>query len=237
MQATSDSPSGRLTAIVPAAGVGARAADGTGPKQYRPIAGTAMLVHTVRALLAEPRIDRVLVAVAPGDAQAANLLAGVARVQVLACGGATRYDSVANALAAAGLAGDDWVLVHDAARPGLPADALAALIDACLPDPVGGLLALPVADTVKRAGEGEAAPRVEATLSREHLWQAQTPQMFRAGLLSEAFARVRARGEAPTDEAGAVEALGARPLLVRGSFANLKVTWPQDFIWMEKWLG
>ncbi|MCD0505610.1 2-C-methyl-D-erythritol 4-phosphate cytidylyltransferase, partial [Bordetella petrii] len=135
------------------------------------------------------------------------------------------------ALADSGAADDAWVLVHDAARPGLPADALARLIDACLPDPVGGLLALPVADTVKSGG-----PRVQSTLDRNGLWLAQTPQMFRAGVLRAALADAREAGMASTDEASAIEAAGHAPLLVQGALRNFKVTWPDDFELMERWL-
>ena len=127
-------------------------------------------------------------------------------------------------------ADDTWVLVHDAARPGLPAEVLARLIDACLEDPVGGLLALPVADTVKGGHE-----RVERTLDRNGLWLAQTPQMFRAGALRDALTAAAVAGVAVTDEASAIEAAGYAPRLP-GSLRNFKVTWPDDFELMEKWL-
>jgi len=244
-RSTRDTP--QLIGIVPAAGIGARAsggAHGAIPKQYRTLAGQTMLRWSVQALLQDPRVDRVVVAVSPHDTRAHAALAGLPRTSWLPCGGATRHDTVMNALAAAGVDAGDWVLVHDAARPGLPPSALAALIDACLDDPVGGLLALPVADTLKMSGaEGDAsdadvdAPRVIRTVSRDHFWQAQTPQMFRAGMLADAFDYAGRNGLKPTDEAGAVEALGHRPRLVPGAMANGKVTWPQDFEWMEKWLG
>lgn len=234
MQATPSSIT-RVVAIVPAGGVGARAAGGSGagPKQYRCIAGHPMLRWTVQALLAEPRVTEVLVGVAPDDTKATTALAGLPRTRALHCGGPTRHQTVANVLERSGLAAHEWALVHDAARPGLPAAALAALIDACLTDAVGGLLALPVADTIK-ADAGDA--RVARTVPRDGLWQAQTPQLFRAGLLAEAFAHAARHGATPTDEASAVEALGQRPLLVPGALINLKVTWPDDFDWMEKWL-
>ena len=146
----------RLVALVPAAGIGARAAaPGSGPlaKQYRLIAGHPLLWHTVNALLRDPRIEEVRVAVAPGDQDAARVLEGLARTVIRPCGGATRADTVLRALRDAGLGQHDWVLVHDAARPGLPADALARLIDVCRSHPIGGLLALPVADTIKKASE------------------------------------------------------------------------------------
>lgn len=237
----------RLVAIIPAAGVGSRAMSSAGsavPKQYRVMAGQVMLRWTVQAILRDERISRVVVAVSPRDTHVHAALAGLPRCSWLPCGGPTRHATVANALAASNLEPEDWVLVHDAARPGLTAAALGALIDACLPDAVGGLLAVPVADTLKLAGaneeaeaEGEAAPRVLQTMPRHHLWQAQTPQMFRASVLVDAFAYAERNGLAPTDESGAVEALGHRPLLIAGNMANLKVTWSEDFVWMETWLA
>ncbi|WP_454693730.1 2-C-methyl-D-erythritol 4-phosphate cytidylyltransferase [Achromobacter aegrifaciens] len=226
--------SASLIAIVPAAGVGARASrpgHETVPKQYRPLAGQPMLRHAVCALLADERISQVRVAVTPGDGWVDAALAGLPRTVWRACGGATRADTVAGALADSGVADDTWVLVHDAARPGLPPVALGRLIDACLADPVGGLLALPVADTVKAGHE-----RVERTLDRNGLWLAQTPQMFRAGVLRDALTAASVSGAAVTDEASAIEAAGYAPLLVPGSMRNFKVTWPDDFELMEKWL-
>ncbi|ARP82800.1 2-C-methyl-D-erythritol 4-phosphate cytidylyltransferase [Bordetella genomosp. 8] len=226
--------SASLIALVPAAGVGARALTsdhGGVPKQYQPLAGLPMLRHTVLALLADPRIREVRVAVSAGDAWVETALAGLPRTVWRPCGGPTRARTVAQALADSGAADDEWVLVHDAARPGLPADVLARLIDACLDDPVGGLLALPVRDTVK-AGAG----RVARTVDRQELWLAQTPQMFPAGLLRGALRDAEDRGIDVTDEASAVEAAGHAPLLVPGVMRNFKVTWPEDFALMEKWL-
>ena len=223
-----------IIAIVPAAGVGARASrpgQDAVPKQYRPLGGQPMLRLAVSALLADARIAQVRVAVTPGDGWVDDALTGLPRTVWRACGGATRADTVAGALADSGAADDTWVLVHDAARPGLPAEALARLIDACLEDPVGGLLALPVADTVKGGHE-----RVERTLDRSGLWLAQTPQMFRAGALRDALTAAAVAGMAVTDEASAIEAAGYAPRLVPGSLRNFKVTWPDDFELMEKWL-
>ncbi|WMD18085.1 2-C-methyl-D-erythritol 4-phosphate cytidylyltransferase [Achromobacter seleniivolatilans] len=223
-----------IIAIVPAAGVGARASQPGAepvPKQYRPLAGQPMLRHAVMALLADVRVSQVRVAVTPGDGWVDSALAGLPRTVWRACGGATRADTVAGALADSGVADDTWVLVHDAARPGLPAAALARLIDACLNDPVGGLLALPVADTVKGGHD-----RVERTLDRNGLWLAQTPQMFRAGVLRDALTAASVNGVTVTDEASAIEAAGYAPLLVPGALRNFKVTWPDDFELMEKWL-
>ncbi|WP_203564780.1 2-C-methyl-D-erythritol 4-phosphate cytidylyltransferase [Bordetella pseudohinzii] len=229
-----------LIAIVPAAGVGSRAGR-TGqdalPKQYRPLGGLPMLRRAVLALLADARIAQVRVAVSPGDGWVEQALQGLPRTVWRPCGGPTRADTVAGALADAALEDDAWGLVHDAARPGLPAEALGRLIDACLGDEVGGLLALPVPDTVKAAQPGgQGAPHVRATVDREGLWLAQTPQMFRAGRLRQALAQARERGLAVTDEASAIEAQGLAPRLVTGSARNFKVTWPDDFALMEKWL-
>lgn len=223
-----------IIAIVPAAGVGVRASQPGAepvPKQYRPLAGQPMLRHAVRALLADERVSQVRVAVTPGDGWVDAALAGLPRTVWRACGGAMRADTVAGALADSGVADDTWVLVHDAARPGLPEGALRRLIDACLADPVGGLLALPVADTVKGGRD-----RVERTLDRNGLWLAQTPQMFRAGVLRDALTAACVNGVTVTDEASALEAAGYAPLLVPGALRNFKVTWPDDFELMEKWL-
>jgi len=230
----------RIVAIVPAAGIGARALSADHaqtPKQYRLLAGQAMLRHSVQALLADPRIQEVLVAVAPGDNEAETVLSGLPRTRCSPCGGVTRAQTVLNALNEAQLAPGDWALVHDAARPGLPLEALARLIDACLANGVGGLLAMPAADTLKMA-QSESA-QVARTVPREGLWQAQTPQMFRAGLLLQALTRAMNTPEqaaVPTDEAQAMEALGYAPILVRGSGRNTKITWPEDFKWVESWL-
>jgi len=225
----------RLIAIVPAAGVGARAhIAGTAalPKQYRLLGGQPMLRHAVKALLAERRVAEVRVAVSAGDIRAESAVAGLPRTVCRPCGGATRADTVLAALRDANASGHDWVLVHDAARPGLPLAALRRLIDACLADATGGLLALPVADTVKKMADG----RIARTVPRDGLWLAQTPQMFRAGLLQQALAHAAQRGVTTTDEAGAMEAAGHAPLLVRGAARNFKLTWPEDFELMEKWL-
>ncbi|WP_019936335.1 2-C-methyl-D-erythritol 4-phosphate cytidylyltransferase [Bordetella sp. FB-8] len=225
-----------LIALVPAAGVGARAG-GDRPKQYRLLKGQPMLRRAVQALLADPRISQVRVAVSQGDGWVAEALSGLPRTVWRACGGPTRADTVAAALSDSGAADSDWVLVHDAARPGLPAQALARLIDACLQDPVGGLLALPVPDTVKQAKVAtDGRETAVRTVDRDSLWLAQTPQMFRAGMLREALRIAMAAGATITDEASAMEAAGRMPRLVRGHARNFKVTWPDDFDLMEKWL-
>jgi 2-C-methyl-D-erythritol 4-phosphate cytidylyltransferase len=240
----------RMIAIVPAAGVGARAAQDTGsaspiPKQYRLLHGQAMLRHAVTALLAERRIARVIVAVSPNDAWVDTALSGLPRTDVHACGGRTRADTVHAALRASGCTENDWILVHDAARPGLPLAALQRLVDACVRSNTGGLLAMPVADTIKLQ-DNDPSPvddempqlrRVAKTIPRAGLWQAQTPQMFKAGVLRRAFAEALLSGVEMTDEASAVEALGQAPLLVQGSPRNFKVTWPEDFDLMERWMS
>lgn len=211
----------RYHAVVPAAGGGSRLGAAL-PKQYLDLAGDCMLHRSIDALLLEPRLAEVLVVVSPDDPRRPPAGRFDARVRFAPVGGATRADSVAAGLEHLRAGDDDWVLVHDAARPGLSADALARLIDTVGDDAVGGLLALPVADTLKR---GDAGGRVAATIDRATLWAAQTPQMFRVALLRRALAGQRA---GVTDEASAVERLGLRPLLVRGEPANFKVTLAED---------
>lgn len=227
----------KLVAIVPAAGVGARAGAGV-PKQYRDIGGQPMLRRAVTALLADLRIDQVRVALAAGDVRGPDVLRGLERTVWRACGGATRALTVMQALSDADLDEADWVLVHDAARPGLPAQALARLISACLDSGRGGLLALPVADTVKQAAPASADGRVGVARSvpRQGLWLAQTPQMFPAGLLRQALAQALAQHADITDEASAMELAGHVPQLIEGSLRNFKVTWPEDADLMAKWL-
>jgi 2-C-methyl-D-erythritol 4-phosphate cytidylyltransferase len=214
----------RHFAIVPAAGSGARFGSGV-PKQYLELVGKPMIFHSIAALCRCDRIDAVWVVLSPGDEWWASFDWSVLghKLRVLYCGGATRAETVANGLAAisADAASDDWVLVHDAARPCLSQEMLADLCSQLDADPVGGLLAVPVADTLKRA---DANQRVAATQSREAMWQAQTPQMFRYGMLRE----VLAGNTTVTDEAGAVEAAGLQPRLVRADSTNLKVTFPAD---------
>lgn len=212
----------RCVALIPAAGSGARLGSER-PKQYLRLAGRPMLWHSLRAVCVPP-VEAAFVVLAAADAAFAkeDWSALGARVWPLYCGGATRHESVRNGLLAAKLRHDDWVLVHDAARPCLPEKDLRLLVRECENDAVGGLLALPAADTVKRS---DADLRVAATEDRTRIWLAQTPQMFRAGLLAEALQRASG---AVTDEAAAVEALGLRPKLVAGSRRNIKVTFPED---------
>ena len=219
----------RLWALLPCAGNGSRSG-AAGPKQYEPVAGQPMVLHTLAAFAAVPRLHGVLVVVSAGDLffeGCTGLLD--ASVLVADCGGSTRAQSVLNglnALLAQGADAHDWVLVHDAARCLITAQQVDSLIDACEGDPVGGLLALPLPDTLKRAVDG----RVVQTVDRSDKWLAQTPQMFRLGALRSALA---AAGDAVTDEASAMEMAGHAPLLVQGSAQNFKVTYPQDFALAE----
>jgi 2-C-methyl-D-erythritol 4-phosphate cytidylyltransferase len=215
-------------ALIPAAGSGSRVA-GALPKQYATLAGKPMLWHAVAAV-SRPPVQTVFVVLAPGDTAFGSFdwSAFGDRIEPLYCGGETRRDSVYNGLVAAmaDVQADDWVLVHDAARPCLPAADLERLIAECRDDQIGGILAVPVAETVKRAGKDEAgAQRIAGTQDRDQLWLAQTPQMFRAGLLAEALGKASPR---VTDEASAVEAMGLQPRLVLGSRDNLKVTYLAD---------
>jgi len=222
----------RYFGLVPAAGSGSRFG-AAGLKQYSPIAGRPMLHHAVARLLAAPEVEIVFAVLPPNDAEFRKLdwSAFGQRLAPLYCGGASRRDSVLNGLVAAASLVDpnDWILVHDAARPCLGATELRRLIDEVDGDEVGGILAVPVADTLKRADD---ELRIAVTEAREGLWQAQTPQLFRHGMLIRAL-----RGAAhATDEAAAVEALGYKPKLIEGSSRNLKVTFPSDLEIAERML-
>jgi len=211
-------------AIVPAAGSGSRFGAEL-PKQYLPLAGFPLIRHTLATLCRSPHIDRVLVVLAPDDPHWATYdwRELGPKLETVYAGGATRAESVLAGLRAieTAVADNDWVLVHDAARPCLSQAMLDALVGELADDPVGGLLAVPVADTLKRQdGDG----RVAATEPRDGLWQAQTPQMFRHAALLAALTEATA----VTDEAGAIEAAGLRPKLVRSDATNLKVTFPAD---------
>jgi 2-C-methyl-D-erythritol 4-phosphate cytidylyltransferase len=213
-----------LHALVPCAGIGERAAIG-GPKQYALVGDKAVVAHTLAALARVARITNTLVVLAPGDSQFEAAAPGFTGV-VERVGGDTRAATVAAGLSALkrhGARDDDWVLVHDAARCLVEPAWIERLIDACIDDAVGGLLALPLADTLKSA---DAQGRVQTTIDRNGKWAAQTPQIFRLGLLQRAL---EAAGDAATDEASAIEALGHAPLLVPGHADNFKLTWPEDF--------
>jgi len=225
----------RYFALIPAAGVGARMAAGgasRGPKQYLQVGGKPMLRHTVDAFLSSELIAHTVVVVSAADGHIDEVVPDAPGVTVLRCGGATRMESVQNGLRAMRtlIRDDDWVLVHDAARPGLNAALIDKLITTIGDDTVGGLLALPVVDTVKRCGASVS------TVARDGLWLAQTPQMFRYRLLCDALAAAT-DASVITDDASAVEALGLSPRLVEGHPRNLKVTLPADIRIAEMYLA
>lgn len=218
-------------ALIPAAGSGSRMGAEL-PKQYLPLLGKPMIHHTLSIFCVHPAISRVFVILSPDDTgwQQYDFSALGDKVEVLRCGGATRAETVLNGLNAIAdqTKADDWILVHDAARPCLTQSMLDSLLAELADDETGGLLAVPVADTLKREGKNG---RVDHTEPRAGLWRAQTPQMFRYGLLREALQAIGT--ETPTDEAQAVEFLGRAPRLVMGDGHNLKVTYPEDLVIAE----
>ena len=209
--------------IIPAAGSGSRMATVL-PKQYVSLLDRPMIAWTLDTFLACERIASVHLALSPDDHHWQAHQIHHPKLSILHCGGETRAVTVLNALKVLDVDDADWVLVHDAARPGLTHELLDHLLDEVQDDEVGGLLAIPVSDTLKRA---DAKLRVATTESRDGLWQAQTPQMFRYGILKDAFTKA---GGKPTDEAEAVEALGFSPKLVTGQLRNLKITYSFTFI-------
>ena len=216
----------RYFALIPCAGNGSRAGT-SGPKQYERVGGQPMIWHTLSAFAGVKRIARTLVVVAPTDGFFERN--PTTSALVVPCGGATRAASVANGLRElrrAGAVDDDWVLVHDAARCLVTPELVDRLIDTCADDAVGGLLAHPLADTLKTAEGG----RVASTLPRNDKWLAQTPQMFRLGMLRQAL---EAAGDGVTDESSAIESMGLQPLLVEAGAQNFKVTYPEDFAMAE----
>jgi len=221
----------RFFALIPCAGQGSRASAVSGQaKQYQEISGQAMVLHTLAAFRDVGRLARTLVVVAPGDTFF-DMLTDKS-FDVAACGGASRAESVGrglDALRQSGAKAQDWVLVHDAARCLITPEQINQLIDACQHDAVGGLLAHRLPDTLKQAASG----RVAATLDRSDKWLAQTPQMFRVKLLTQALDAAESAGRTVTDESSAIEALGLGPKLVAGSAQNFKVTYPEDFALAE----
>lgn len=219
-------------ALIPCAGSGSRAATAQ-PKQYQPLAGQPMVMHTVQSLARVPQITSGWLVLSPADRFDWPDAGWPAHFRRTRCGGVCRAQSVFNGLRemlAAGLDPQDWVLVHDAARCLVQAEAVQRLIETCREDAVGGLLALPLPDTLKH----EEGGRVSATVPREHKWLAQTPQMFRLQPLYDALAAAAASAfEGITDEASAMERQGLRPRLVEGSAQNFKVTYPADFALAE----
>lgn len=213
-------------ALIPAAGQGARFG-AAGAKQYLPLAGRPMIYHAIATLWAHESIDRVVVVLAEDDVEWDDYgwSEFASKLQILRCGGATRAHTVLNALDTLDkdLDAGDWLLVHDAARPCLDGGDLAAMIETLASDEVGGILAVPLADTLKR---GDEENRIDATVPRAALWRAQTPQMFRYGLLRDALRQHIF--DQPTDEASVIERCGLRPRLIPGSARNIKVTFPAD---------
>jgi len=225
----------RYWAVIPAAGIGTRM-ELTTPKQYLTLQGRALLEHVLQCFCDHPAIAGIVVALAPEDPFWGELaIAGHDKITTVT-GGLERCHSVLNGLQALqeAAARDDWVLVHDAARPCLRRADIDALIEALAAHPVGGILAIPVRDTMKRAGPGNV---IEATVDRTRLWHALTPQMFRLGLLEQALAAAVAAGSLVTDEAQAVEITGRQPLLVPGHPDNIKVTHRSDLPLAELFLS
>ena len=236
--------------IIPAAGIGSRmhsSANQTGgqvsqsltmsiPKQYMPLAGIPIISHSIQIFFKNPRISQIHVALHQDDIFWRGLAINPAsKLKLHYTGGETRAKTVLQTLQLLlnehAIADDDWILVHDAARPGLTQQLLNLLLDSVENDAVGGLLALPVSDTLKLGGPQS---RVEKTVSRENLWQAQTPQMFRYNLLKQAL---EASNGTTTDEAEAIEALGFKPKLVQGELRNLKITYQPDLDFLEALLA
>lgn len=216
-------------AIIPAAGVGSRMAAGI-PKQYLKIANRSVIEHTLEAFLRHPMITQVCLVVSAEDGYVDNIVSSHPKLRLMRCGGASRKDTVLNALH--GIKHEvqprDWILVHDAARPGINLDLLSKLISALEHHPVGGLLALPVVDTVKR----KTAAGLQ-TIDRSNLWLAQTPQMFHFDDIYQALQQVAE----VTDEASAMEACGWQPELIEGHSRNLKITTPADLLLATHYLG
>ncbi|CAG2145045.1 2-C-methyl-D-erythritol 4-phosphate cytidylyltransferase [Cupriavidus yeoncheonensis] len=237
----------RRFALIPCAGTGSRAG-GPVPKQYQPIAGRPMIWYALAAFSACDAISATALVLAPDDMPlesrfGADVFAGL-RFDTAFVGGDTRHASVLaglHHLAQLGAVDTDWVLVHDAARPGLTPAMIHSLVRSVESDgeddpdaAIGGILAVPVPDTLKRA---DAGTRIGTTVPRDGLWQAQTPQMFRLGVLRQALQDALAAGAVVTDEASAIERLGLHPRLVNGSLRNFKVTYPEDFALAEVLLG
>ena len=229
MQSMHAAPKPRIFALIPCGGTGLRSGAGL-PKQYCSIAGQPLVSHTLAAFSQPERVAATGVVIAPDDDLfAAHVKLPNATFFVATCAGNTRAKTVfegLNALLNHGALPLDWVLVHDAARCLITPEQIDAVIDACLDDEVGGLMALKLPDTLKQ----ESAGRVSATIDRSDKWLAQTPQMFRIGQLQLAL---RQAGDAVTDEASAIEAMGLAPKLIPGSAQNFKVTYPEDFALAE----
>lgn len=224
----------RIAVIVPAAGVGSRM-QASVPKQYLTLHGVTILEHTIACLLQHPRVDKIVIAVGEDDPYFAELpMASDARV-VRVAGGSERADSVLSGLNYLDTYHSEyqWVMVHDAARPCLAVDDIDKLISSCLTHEVGGILASPVRDTMKR---GNGNKQIGETVERADLWHALTPQMFRRAALKQALSSALEQGVTITDEASAMEWIGLSPLLVSGRADNIKVTQPEDLALAEFYL-
>lgn len=224
-------------ALIPAAGVGSRMRADR-PKQYLELGGKSILEHTLGCFLDHPQLRGIVVSLAVDDPLWPSLACANDPRILRAEGGRERADSVLNGLlrlTEQGADEQDWVLVHDAARPNLAQSDLDLLLAELVNDPVGGLLAVPARDTLKRAG---ADGRVRETVDRSVIWQAYTPQMFRLGMLHRALAEALVSDVAITDEASAIEWAGQSPRLIEGRADNLKVTRPEDLHYLERlWRG
>jgi len=229
-------------ALLPTAGTGSRLG-GELPKQFQQLAGKPMLAYTLEAFLQSPQIESIWIGVSVGfidNPLLKTLAIGNKPIHFLPTGGATRQETVRNTLAAmlkSDVAGDDWVLVHDAARPGITPALIERLIASVQSSDVGGLLAVRLADTLKQADLDSViagnVPHVEKTIPREHLWQAQTPQMFRLAKLHSALEDAIRLEPDVTDEASAMELAGLKPLLIEGATRNFKVTHAADWDLMQ----
>jgi len=221
--------------IIPAAGIGARM-NADCPKQYLKINGKTVLEHTLECFIRHPRISGVVVAIAEYDQYWPSLAFKTDRPVITVKGGAERCHSVLNAMQGLEeLAGDDdWVLVHDAARPCLSKDDLDKLLITMATHPVGGLLGAPVHDTIKKT---DSVNVVEATVDREYLWRALTPQMFRYGMLRKALSKALDDNYLVTDDASAIEHAGYAPLMLEGCADNIKITRPEDLVLAEFYLS
>ena len=218
--------------IIPAAGTGSRMA-GEIPKQYMLLHGKPLISYCIETFFIHPRIASIHVALSVTDTFWDGLTPeSTSKLKLHYTGGETRAQTVLNTLQVMDVADDDWILVHDAARPGLTNALLDNLLNTLENDAVGGLLALPLADTLKQSS---AQNSVKKTIPRAHLWQAQTPQMFRYAMLKKALESFdgTVNNSNPTDEAEAIEALGLQPKLVQGELRNLKITYPKDLELLE----